>query len=154
VAYTKAARAAALPWNQRRERRTAASTSEPDRPAACLNNRPKPRTVSTQFDRLSPSLSTIQWGQTLFLVQRFLRHVLPTGFQKARHYGFLSPNSRVPLDAVRWLIALHHKLVFELRGRVTEAASPRTRIRCAVCGGTMLILVRFECPETYDIDTS
>src|ERR1017187_5587454 len=38
VAYTKAVRAAALPWNQRRERRAAASTSELDRPAACLNS--------------------------------------------------------------------------------------------------------------------
>jgi hypothetical protein len=59
VVYTKARRAAASPWNQRRERRAAASTSEPDRPAACLNSRPKPRTVSTQFDRVSPSRSTI-----------------------------------------------------------------------------------------------
>ncbi len=55
VAYTNAVRAAALPWNQRRERRAAASTSELGRPAACLNIRPKPRTVSTQFDRLSPN---------------------------------------------------------------------------------------------------
>jgi hypothetical protein len=42
VAYTKAIRVAALPWNQRRERRDAASTSELDRPVACLNSRPKP----------------------------------------------------------------------------------------------------------------
>jgi hypothetical protein len=47
VVYTNAAPAAALPWNQRLERRAAASTSELDRPAACLNSRPKPRTVST-----------------------------------------------------------------------------------------------------------
>ena len=49
VAYTKAVRAAVLPWN-RREQRTAASTSEFDRLATCLNSRPKPRTLSTQFD--------------------------------------------------------------------------------------------------------
>jgi site-specific DNA recombinase len=52
--------AAALPWNQRLEHRAAPSTSELDRPAACLNSRPKPRTVSTQFDRFSPSRSRIQ----------------------------------------------------------------------------------------------
>ena len=50
VAYRKAIRAASLPWNQRLEQRAAASTSKLDRPAACLNSRPKPRTVSTQFD--------------------------------------------------------------------------------------------------------
>jgi hypothetical protein len=59
VVYTKAARAAALPWNQRLEHRAAASTSELDRPAACLNMRPKRRTVSTQFDRFNPSRSRI-----------------------------------------------------------------------------------------------
>ena len=40
-------------------------------------------------------------------VRRFLQHVLPTGLQKVRHYGFLSPNSRVSLDLVRWLITLY-----------------------------------------------
>jgi len=59
LGYTKAVRAAAWPWNQRRERRAATSTSELDRPAACLNSRPKPRTVSIQFNRLSPSRSMI-----------------------------------------------------------------------------------------------
>jgi hypothetical protein len=44
-----------LPWNQRRERHAAGSTSELNRPAACLNIRPMPRTVSTQFDRSSTS---------------------------------------------------------------------------------------------------
>jgi hypothetical protein len=32
---------------------------------------------------------------------------LTSGFQKVRHYGFLSPNSQPSIDAVRWLIALH-----------------------------------------------
>ena len=53
VAYRKAIRAASLPWNQRLEQRAAASTSKLDLPAACLNSRPKPRTVSTQFDHLA-----------------------------------------------------------------------------------------------------
>ena len=55
VAYRKAIRAASLPWNQRLEQRAAASTSKLDRPADCLNSRPKPRTVSTQFSRSNTS---------------------------------------------------------------------------------------------------
>ena len=39
-AYRKAIRAASLPWNQRLEQSSAASTSKLDRPAACLNSRP------------------------------------------------------------------------------------------------------------------
>jgi hypothetical protein len=37
VAYTKAVRATALPWNQHREQHAAASRSELHRRAACLN---------------------------------------------------------------------------------------------------------------------
>jgi hypothetical protein len=87
-------------------------------------------------------------------LRRFLQHVLPTGFQKVRHYGFLSPNSRVSLDMVRWLIALYHKVVFVLRGQVRQDAAVRPRIRCAHCGGAMLILVRFDSAGTNYFDTS
>ena len=60
-------------------------------------------------------------------LRRFLQHVLPAGFQKVRHYGFLSPNSRVSLEVVRWLIALYHNVVFVLRGRVLQEAPARPR---------------------------
>ena len=59
VAYRKAIRAAFLPWNQRLEERAAASTSKLGLSAACLDSRPKPCTVSTQFDGLRPSCFTI-----------------------------------------------------------------------------------------------
>jgi len=49
MGYTKAVRAAALPWNQRRERRAAASTSELELPAACLNS--SARTPPPRFGR-------------------------------------------------------------------------------------------------------
>ena len=87
-------------------------------------------------------------------LRRFLQHVLPTGFQKVRHYGFLSPNSRVSLDLVRWLIALYHNVVFVLRGHLPQEAPARPRIRCAHCGGAMLILIRFDSAESNYFDTS
>ena len=43
------------------EQRAGASRSEPGCPAPCLNGRPKPRTVSTQFDRLSRSDAWVGW---------------------------------------------------------------------------------------------
>jgi hypothetical protein len=52
-------------------------------------------------------------------LRRFLQHVLPTGLQKVRHYGFLSPSSGTSLDAVRWLITLHNGGVFTLRAMLT-----------------------------------
>jgi Putative transposase/Transposase zinc-binding domain len=72
-------------------------------------------------------------------IRRFLQHVLPAHLQKVRHYGFLSQNSRVSMDLVRWLIALCYRLVFVLRGNVPEEAKAQTGPRCPVCGGVMSV---------------
>ena len=87
-------------------------------------------------------------------VRRLLQHVLPTGFQKVRHYGFLSPNSRVSLELVRWLIALYQGLVFALRGHVPQEAPARPRIRCAFCGGPMVVVGFVPDTEPVPFDTS
>ena len=39
-------------------------------------------------------------------VRGFVQHTLPPGFQKIRHYGWMSPNSKVSLDEVKWLVWL------------------------------------------------
>src|SRR3954453_18385229 len=72
-------------------------------------------------------------------IRRFLQHVLPGGFQKVRHYGFLSPNSQESISAVRWLIALHLGLTYRLAGHAPAPARTVTapRPRCARCGGPM-----------------
>ena len=57
-------------------------------------------------------------------LRRFLQHVLPAGFQKVRHYGFLSPNSGTSIEAVRWLITLHNGAVFTLAGRCRPRRPP------------------------------
>jgi hypothetical protein len=89
-------------------------------------------------------------------VRRFLQHVLPTGFQKVRHYGFLSAHSGVSLELVRWLIALYLGWVFVLRGHLRQPAADADRppIRCAVCGGRVRVV--FFAPKTDAIlfDTS
>jgi len=40
--------------------------------------------------------------EAMEFIRRFLQHVLPSGFQKVRHYGFLSPNSGTSIETVRW----------------------------------------------------
>jgi hypothetical protein len=76
-------------------------------------------------------------------LRRFLQHVLPRGFQKVRHYGFLSPRSRQHLDALRWLLTLHSRQNFVLQAVQTAAPSSEPPpLRCVECGGD-LYLVRF-----------
>jgi sarcosine oxidase delta subunit len=83
----------------------------------------------------------------LEFLRRFLQHVLPPGFQKVRHYGFLSPHSSVSLDEVRQLVALAKN---EMAVPETEAPSPQTgakrdatttlRARCPHCGGRLHVV--------------
>ena len=62
-----------------------------------------------------------------------LQHVLPKGFRRARHFGFLHPNSKR-------LIQLLH-LLFKLNpGRAFAAVKPRPPLLCPCCGGPMTIV--------------
>ena len=73
-------------------------------------------------------------------LRRFLQHVLPRGFQKVRHYGFLSPRSTIVLEAVRWLVLLFLDRVLPLSGLAREVALPVVSPRCPECGGVMVVV--------------
>ena len=80
-------------------------------------------------------------------VRGFLQHTLPTGFQKIRHYGWMSPNSRISLDETKWLVWLFLGWTFWLASGYAPQADPtsRPRLRCAKCGSEMrMIDVSFE----------
>ena len=88
------------------------------------------------------------------VIRRFLQHVLPSGFQKVRHYGFLSPNSSPSAEAVRWLITLSNGQLFLLLAQPQETPIWVPRLRCAECGGP-LCLVGLTLPgDAWCFDTS
>lgn len=71
-------------------------------------------------------------------VRGFVQHILPPRFQKIRYYGWMSPNSRIDLDEVRWLLWLYLGWVFWLRfGK--PAASSTAKPRCNQCGGELTV---------------
>jgi hypothetical protein len=75
-------------------------------------------------------------------VRGFVQHTLPRGFQKIRYYGWMSPNCRIGLDEVKWLVWLFLSWTFWLAsGHAPQptAHQPST-IRCAECGGKMRIV--------------
>jgi hypothetical protein len=72
----------------------------------------------------------------LEFIRRFLQHVLPAGFMKVRHYGFLNPNSSVTIEEVRQLIAaVHDDPVPETDPEETY----RFAVKCPRCGKPMRI---------------
>jgi len=76
-------------------------------------------------------------------IRRFLQHVLPKGFMKIRHYGFLNPNSALPIEKIRELISFIHDIV-ALFTQIREPAIPG--IKCSHCGHD-LKFVFFAKPE-------
>ncbi|RKX38180.1 MAG: transposase [Verrucomicrobia bacterium] len=78
-------------------------------------------------------------------MRRYLQHVLPHGFTKVRHYGFLAPNCRVSLATIRDLIcALHQILIEHLPKKKPPHRKPWT---CRTCGGLIRWREFIPCPR-------
>jgi hypothetical protein len=74
-------------------------------------------------------------------LRRFLQHVLPSGFQKIRHFGFLSPRARSRFESVRWLATLHTGEPFVLKSVASAPSAPDPiRPHCADCGGELHVV--------------
>jgi len=80
----------------------------------------------------------------LEFMRRFLQHVLPKGFVKVRHFGFLSPNFALPLQKICELICLLYERLQALPWKIKPPQKPRP-LRCPRCS-TLLRWVRFLAP--------
>jgi hypothetical protein len=69
-------------------------------------------------------------------MRRYLQHVLPTGFMKIRHYGFLSPNFSVPLQKIRELICVLYELLRQCPVKVKPPPKPKP-LKCKKCFAVM-----------------
>jgi hypothetical protein len=69
--------------------------------------------------------------EAMEFIRRFLQHVLPRGFMKIRHYGFLNPNSALSIDKIRELISFIHDII----ALFSESPEPEIPgIKCSHCG--------------------
>jgi hypothetical protein len=69
-------------------------------------------------------------------IRRFLQHVLPSGFMKVRHFGFMSPSSSLSADDIRQLILKQTGIL------PPQAAKPDAPLGpyCPDCGGILIFL--------------
>ena len=106
-----------------------------------------PSSVTFQYRPTgSRKLKTRRVSGTEF-VRGFLQHTLPKGFQKIRHYGWMSANSTVSLDEVRWLVWLYLGWTYWLASGHAPQPKPaaRPQLKCARCGGPMRVVdITFE----------
>ena len=74
-------------------------------------------------------------------VSSFIQHVLPTGFHKIRHYGWMNPSSQLALDEVKWLVWLFLGWTYWLgSGHAPQEPPLTTPLRCVACGGVMRVV--------------
>jgi hypothetical protein len=80
-------------------------------------------------------------------IRRFLQHVLPKGFMKVRHYGFLNPNSPFTIERLRELISLIHKVISDIATQIPEIK--RHIIKCPCCGNPLRYLAFLKPPPRW-----
>jgi Putative transposase len=84
-------------------------------------------------------------------IRRFLLHVLPSGFHRIRHYGFLAGAGRADnIERARHLLATAENAPqpsrAEADNHAEDVSPPR---RCPCCGGRMIIVETFEGPHPW-----
>jgi hypothetical protein len=110
--------------------------------------------VTFRYRRVGPNRPRKMTLDAIEFLRRFLQHVLPAGFQKVRHYGFLSPGSGTSLEAVRWLITLHNGGVFTLLAMLTAPPTALPSPRCPACGRSMSLVGFMPAPGPVVFDSS
>jgi hypothetical protein len=72
-------------------------------------------------------------------IRRFLQHVLPSGFQKVRHFGFMHKRSKLDPTWLSMLVTVTLNMVYVLI--VTPPPMPIKRMmKCPDCGGELKCL--------------
>ena len=87
--------------------------------------------------RVTPSKSRICQTRTVAgykFLQSFLQHTLPKGFQKVRHYGWMSAKSKIKVDELKWLIWLSLGWTYWLASAHADQSVPPRQATCADCG--------------------
>jgi Putative transposase len=80
-------------------------------------------------------------------ISRFLLHVLPKGFHRIRHYGFLSSGVRVKeIAAIRELLGVPETPPKDADNAPSADTPPKKPwMICPCCGGDMVIIDIFQC---------
>jgi hypothetical protein len=85
----------------------------------------------------------------LEFIRRFFMHVLPSGFMKVRHYGFLNGNCKFDIEKIRELISSLYEIVSQLnKEKHKEACKPQFVCRKCKKGNMQMIFFSL-CPVIF-----
>lgn len=80
--------------------------------------------------------------EVLSFISHFLQHVLPTGFAKVRHYGFMNANCATALSRIRYMVIGCFGLISLLLSDRAQEVPVHSEHQpfCSDCGGTLVYL--------------
>ena len=87
--------------------------------------------VTFKYQEVGASKWKIQKVAVHEFIRRYLQHVLPHGFMKVRHYGFLSHNFSLPIERVRELISMLYEAFAELLPKLEKPQ--KKPMLCSAC---------------------
>jgi putative transposase/transposase-like zinc-binding protein len=86
----------------------------------------------------------------LEFLRRFLQHVLPHGFMKVRHCGFLHASCAIPPETIRLMMVQGHPN----EGQPTQHKPPQPlAAHCPTCGAPMRVVMRVWTSPRAFVDT-
>jgi hypothetical protein len=86
-------------------------------------------------------------------LRRFLQHVLPEGFMKVRHFGFLHTSCAISPATIRLMMEQGHPGEDQQTQRKPTSPLPRVA-RCLTCGVPMHVVMRVWTSPKGFVDTS
>jgi Putative transposase len=110
----------------------------------------KDRTVTFTYRKLGSARPRTTHLDVMEFLRRFLQHVLPDGFMKVRHFGFLHASCAIPLATLRLMIVQAHPVDF----KPTQSSLPAPRAAlCPTCGAQMHVVMRLWTAHKVFVDT-
>jgi hypothetical protein len=111
----------------------------------------KDRTVTFTYRKVGSVRLRTTHLDVIEFIRRFLQHVLPEGFQKVRHFGFLHARCTVPLTTIRLLIRQAHP---SDAPPPQHTPPPPPAARCPTCGTSLRLVMRVWASPKARVDTS
>ena len=108
------------------------------------------RTVTFTYRKPGSARPRTTTLDVMEFLRRFLQHVLPEGFMKVRHFGFLHASCTIPPDTLRRMILQAHPIACQ----PTRSVSPQPLVAwCPTCGAPMRLVMRLWTSNKAFVDT-
>jgi hypothetical protein len=110
----------------------------------------KHRTVTVTYRKPGSARKRTTNLNAIEFIRRFLQHVLPDGFMKARHFGFMNASCAISTDTMRLMILKRHPI--GCKTPHVEAPAPLVA-SCPTCGKPMQLVMRLWTSNSVLLDT-